>query len=252
MFNCVTGLQISSQRENVETFNNKISQGDFSLSGIIMMNLLNTSQGIFKARTIIDSGAGTNFISRKILPHIKYESLDSEGLAVTGINSKTNKKYELIKIYLNNKECPVKHIRCYVLPDLIEYEIINEELKQMIEECKNIKGFNDPLSQVADHKEGISIVLGPGATRDISYAPPLWHGKYTIDRTYFGPAVSGRIQKSKTTRNLMATLTKLDNIDGKNILRLEEWGYEEKLEQRLKLLKELEFLSSKEMFGVKK
>ena len=66
VLNCVTGLEISSQMENVETFNDKISQGDFSLSGIIMMNLINTSQGKFKARTIIDSGAGTNFISRKI------------------------------------------------------------------------------------------------------------------------------------------------------------------------------------------
>ena len=88
---------------------------------------------------------------------------DSEGLVVTGINSTSNKKHDLIRVYLNSKECPVKNVKCYVLPSLIDYELNKTELSQMIKECKNIRGFKDPFNQEADHKEGISIVLGPGA-----------------------------------------------------------------------------------------
>ena len=201
MLKCTTSLQITSETENPIEVNKKASQGDFSLSGVIMLNLISKTGGKFKARTLLDSGAGTNFISSKILPYLKYDNIDSEGLVVTGINSTSSKKHDLINIHLNSRECPVKQVKYYVLPELIEYEVNKIELKQMLEECKSISDLKDPFGQEADHKEGISIVIGPGATRDISYAPPLWHGKYTIDRTYFGPAVSGRMQR-QSSQNL--------------------------------------------------
>ena len=85
-----------------------------------------------------------------------------------------------------------------MLPKLIEYEINKNKLKQLIEECKDVEGLQNPLEQKVDHKGGVSIVLSPGATRDISWGPPIWYGKYTIDRTYFGPAISGRISEKDT------------------------------------------------------
>ena len=105
----------------------KISQGDFSVSGVIIMDLKGVTENKFKARVLLDSGAGTNFISKEILPHIKYDKLESEGLIVSGINTTQENKHELIKIYLDNKECPVEYLKCYVLENLIEYELDKEK-----------------------------------------------------------------------------------------------------------------------------
>ena len=48
-----------------------------------------------------------------------------------------------------------------------------------------------------DHGEGIGFILGPGAVKDISPVAPIFHKSYLVDRTYFGPAVSGRLPKKE-------------------------------------------------------
>ena len=176
MFQCNTNLEIASKTE-IKYDKKEESQGDFSVSGIIVMELENKIKGKFKVRTLLDSGAGTNFISQEILPHIKYETLKLENLIISGINSKQEREHKLIQISLANNNCPVKHIKCYVLPNLIEYNINEKKIQEMIKECKDLQNFKDPFKQTISHKEGIGIVLSPGATRDISYAPPIWHGK---------------------------------------------------------------------------
>ena len=195
MFQCSTGLEITSNSK-VNMYNNKEHQGDFSISGIVIMDIISKSNKKFKAKTILDTGAGTNFISKEILPLIKYESIKTEGLKIAGINSTQEKIHELVKIYLDKDSCPIKYLKCYVLPDLIEYKLKEDKIKEMIQDCKDMPGFINPLEKKIDHREGISIVIGPGAIRDISYAPPIWYGKYTIDRTYFGPAINGRINSN--------------------------------------------------------
>ena len=165
VFKCSTNLEIASK---TEIKNDKEEpKGDFSISGIIVMELESKTNDKFKVRTLLDSGAGTNFISQEILPHIKYETLKLENLIVSGINSKQKKEHQLIQISLVNENCSVKHIKCYVLPDLIEYSINEDKMKEMILECKNLQNFKNPFQQTNNHKEGIGIVLSPGATRDI-------------------------------------------------------------------------------------
>ena len=249
MFQCNTKLEIASKTE-IKQEKKEESQGDFSVSGIIVMELESKANDKFKVRTLLDSGAGTNFISQEILSHIKYEKLKSENLIVSGINTKQEKEHQLIQILLANKNCPVKYIKCYVLPNLIEYNLNEDKMKEMIEECKNLQSFKDPFQQVVNHKEGIGIVLSPGATRDISYAPPIWHGKYSIDRTYFGIAISGRI--SQNNKTMLATLTRSDNIHDISTLILNDVYNNEKVETKesIKLSQELKILYDKEMLGV--
>ena len=111
VFKCSTNLEIASK---TEIKNDKEEpKGDFSISGIIVMELESKTNDKFKVRTLLDSGAGTNFISQEILPHIKYETLKLENLIVSGINSKQEKEHQLIQISLANENCSVKHIKCY-------------------------------------------------------------------------------------------------------------------------------------------
>ena len=257
----MTGIEISSERDTVTTSENG-SQGDFSTGGVIIMDLMSNSGGKFKVRTLLDTGSGTNFISKELLSKIKYEKLVPEGLTITGINTTQSNKHDLVEIYLANKNCVTKNLKCYVLPDLIEYDLNKDKLKQMILECRTLPEFQDPFQQEIGHREGIGIVLSPGAIRDISYAPPIWHGKYTIDRTFFGSAVSGRIPRNKTLHSLSVTLkvSEKDKVSGVNKESPHLWvtsvttgeATEEEIDQKLKLLQNLEFLSDKECLGVKK
>ena len=258
--NCTTGVEIYSETDTVNSKENN-SQGDFSLCGVIVMELMNNSGGKFNARALLDTGSGTNFISKELLSNIKHEKLLPENLTVTGINTSKSNQHDLVKIFLTNNQCSIKNLKCYVLQDLIEYDLNKEKLKQMIQECRSLPEFQDPFEKEIDHREGIGIILGPGAIRDICYAPPIWHGKYTIDRTFFGPAVSGRIPRNETLHSLSATLVNSEIGISKNekesphpcitsITTNNE--SEEDIDKKLTLLQNLEFLSSKECLGVQK
>ena len=99
------------------------TKGDFSICGLLVMDVERKTGKDFKARTLLDSGAGTNFISEELLPEINFEKIETECLTVSGINTTQSKKHDLIKINLNNQDCPIKQIKCYLLPKLIEYKI---------------------------------------------------------------------------------------------------------------------------------
>ena len=75
-------------------------------------------------------------------------------------------------------------------------------MSEMMKECRDLEVLNNPLEEMVDHKGDIGLVLSAGVIRDISIRPPIWHKDYTVDRTYFGPAVSGRIKKKKRGKNI--------------------------------------------------
>ena len=161
MLSCTTGVEISSEMESEINKENE-SQGDFSTGGVIVMNLIDKSGGHFKVRTLLDTGSGTNFLSKELLSHIKHEKLIPEGLTITGINTTKSNKHDLVEIHLASEHCSTKNLKCYVLPDLIEYDLNKDKLKQMIQECKNLPEFQDPFEQEIGHREGIGIVLSFG------------------------------------------------------------------------------------------
>ena len=61
MFQCSTGLEISSNTE-IDMHNNTETQEDFSVIGIIAMDIKSKTNNKFKARTILGTRAGTNFL----------------------------------------------------------------------------------------------------------------------------------------------------------------------------------------------
>merc|ERR1712106_1113241 len=130
LFSYTTGVEISSESDTVLSKGND-SRGDFSTGGVIVMDLINNTGGKFKARTLLDTGSGTNFISKELLSKVKYEKLESEGLTITGINTTKSNKHDLVEIYLDNEHCPIKNLKCYVLEDLIEYDLNKDKLRQM-------------------------------------------------------------------------------------------------------------------------
>ena len=99
-------------------------QGDFHLSGLVIATLKNRDKqnSPYKVRSILDTGAGTNFISETILPHIKHEYLATKILNVTGINASENKNMKLVKVFIDNEYSQDLRIKCYTIPSMKSVE----------------------------------------------------------------------------------------------------------------------------------
>ena len=223
--------------------------GDFHVSGLVMINLLGKNNLNFKTRTLLDTGSGTNFVSSDILSKLKYDHITTKDLKVTGINSTETKKYDLVRIFIDCENCPVKSIRCYTIPGFPSYSIDKSAFNQIILECKQLPNLSNPLANEADHGEGIGLILGPGTIRDISEKPPSYYKSYLVDHTFFGPALSGRLPTnqpiSSYTVGLHRFTDKVADADQSYFLN------ESKIDEKIKLLENLQFLSDKEILGVR-
>ena len=78
----------------------------------------------------MDTGAGTNFISETVLPHIKHEYLATKTLNVTGINATENKNMKLVKVFIENEYSQDLQIKCYTIPSMINFHINEENLEK--------------------------------------------------------------------------------------------------------------------------
>ena len=247
-------------------------QGDFHLSGFVIASLQsgNVKKSPYKVRAILDSGAGTNFISESILPHIKYEHLATKTLNVTGINSSENKIFKLVEVFVDSEYSQNLSFKCYTIPSLINFDVSEQDIlmfyKQFVKDCAP-KGT--PVPQVlADHGKGIGLVLGPGTIRDISVGNPKYIKSYLVDFTIFGPAVSGRLPiNSQTNTSLNAVLQEIttsshsvDHItlpisntvnDVSNEVNEIQFSSESDIDDKIELLEDLNFLHDKEILGIK-
>ena len=124
--------------ESISTYKNSITaeSGDFHVSGLIITDLLSKTNSTTKVRTLLDSGSGTNFISEKILPFLNYEHIATKNMEITGINSTEIKKADLVRIFFNNNDCPIKSLKCYTMPDLLIYNTDKSAYNNMILKCK--------------------------------------------------------------------------------------------------------------------
>ena len=178
---------------------------------------------------------------------MKYESLGSRELELSGINCKQRDRYELVRIFILNEQCPIKTLKCYVHPGPMSYKIEPTKYREVVEQCKNLQGFSDPFSIAVDHKQSLGLILAPGAIRDISYDAPIYHGPYLVDRTYFGSAVSGRLPINVVTNSYRTELIEHHDLVVANESFLLD---EARIDTKLEILQDLKFLSDIETLGV--
>ena len=220
--------------------------GDFHASGIILLDLVSKNNDKYIARALLDSGSGTNFVSEDILPHLKYQHLDTKQMKVTGINSTEVRSFQLVKIFISKTDCPLKEIKCYTLPGVMQYNVNRTDYSNFISHCKGLKNFSDPLVAETSHGEGLALILGPGTIRDLSYKSPSFFRSFLIDHTFFGPAVSGRLPVSQPFCSYRTDLELFRSSTDDKYFRSES-----EIDTKIKLLDNLEFLRDKEVLGVK-
>ena len=237
--------------ESIATYDISVTAelGDFHVSGLAIIDLVGANNGKFKVRTLLDSGAGTNFICEKLLPHLKHELIATQSMKIAGINSTICQSSKLVRIFLNHEICPLQYVKCFTIPSLLSYNIDKAAFKTFIQNCQGLTNIINPLNAVVDHNDGLGMIIGPGTIRDICHKPPSYIGNYLVEHTYFGPSISGRLNPSQPINSYTSNLDKiLNKVADQDELYFQ---VDRALSDKLDLLENLEFLHDKEILGVK-
>ena len=70
--------------ESISSYQTSLSpiSGDFHVSGLIIIPLLSKNNSKFKARSLLDSGSGTNFVSKEICLFITNYSMNLNSIYI--------------------------------------------------------------------------------------------------------------------------------------------------------------------------
>ena len=110
--------------ESISSFKTSLAtEGDFHISSMVVIPLVGKDGSTYNVRALLDSGSGSNFICKDILPHLDYEYLATKQMKVTGINTTENRTYDLVNVSIANTDCPVKKFKCYTLPNIVKYQV---------------------------------------------------------------------------------------------------------------------------------
>ena len=85
----------------------------FSPSLVMPLNNRN-GDGIYKVRTLIDSGSGSNWIAKDILPKIQYTLIGHKQLRVRTFGKEVVGRYKIVQIYFKNTHNRYA-VSCYVI-----------------------------------------------------------------------------------------------------------------------------------------
>jgi len=176
-----------------------------SISPTIVVPLLTQGQFPYKVRTLLDSGSGTNWIVKNVLPHIHHTVKGSEMMEVHSFHGAVRKRYPLVEVYYKDLQNNVQAIMCYVHDSYIRH-IQLPMYRYIIEELGNVTPFTLPSRMCcpADFQvshgqdsQGVAMVLCSATTNRLRPNPhDIIHVKewdILLEPTIFGTAISGAI-----------------------------------------------------------
>ena len=173
-----------------------------SLSPTIVFPL-NCVNNVYRVRTLLDPGSGTNWIAKGVLPFVEYTSVGSELLEVVTFNDEVQQKFQLVEVYYKDLCGDKQALRCFVVSNFTRNVVVSNILDYIInnspEQLDIFQQMIDPASREVDHfktSQGIGLILSSSGINKIRA-----DGKVTLLRslgillepTIFGVAVSGKI-----------------------------------------------------------
>ena len=174
----------------------------FSPSLVIPLNN-RKGDGIYRVRTLIDSGSGSSWIAKDILPKIKYTLLGHKQLRVRTFGQEVEDRFKIVQIYFENHNTKYA-VNCYVINKFLKHILVkglkdflrkNSELSEQI-----ISRIVDPSNCEIDHKDisdGTGLVLSNEdvclLTKETNSRLCLKDKRLILDDTYFGIAISGKV-----------------------------------------------------------
>ena len=92
---------------------------DLSFSPTLIVPLKVDESNVYKTRTLLDSGSGTNWICKKLLPFIKHIRLGNQKLNVLTFNGVRKGKFDLVEVYFDN-DGREQALACFVIDDFTQ------------------------------------------------------------------------------------------------------------------------------------
>ena len=203
MPNSIASTDPSSQ---VHHLINTSKEAESSISPTMIIPLMANNGLYFRVRTLLDSGSGTNWISRKVLDRVKHTVKGKNSLEVFTFAGTVKQKFTLVEVYIHDEKGKIKNIVCYVQDQytkhvsaqgIVSYVQFNHTTPFSL-----AKPISDPNSVEVDHSDAadsVGMILCSATTNTLRTSDPivvLPELKILLEPTIYGTAISGAIPKS--------------------------------------------------------
>ena len=73
--------------------------------------MLGACGGKYRARALLDSGSGTNFVAGEIVQKLACKDISVENITIAGINATETRSAALTIVTFYDDGCPVRHMK---------------------------------------------------------------------------------------------------------------------------------------------
>ena len=182
---------------------NTAKEAEVSISPTIIIPVVANNGRYFRVRTLLDSGSGTNWISRKVLKRVKHTVKAKKNLQVSTFSGEVKQEFTLVEISIHDDQGKTRYIMCYV-QDKYTAHMTAEGIVPHIHFNHTTpyslsKPLADPNSLEVDHTdaaEQVGMILCSATTNTLRTHEPvtlLPELKILLEPTIFGTAISGAI-----------------------------------------------------------
>ena len=198
-------------------------QVEISLTPSVVIPIVGRDNNVYKVRTMLDSGSESNWVSKQILPFIKFSKINKIRLNIKHFNGSTPQKFEIVQVYMlsgvlvgasgvqeSESECINESINCLVYDGFFYHKIV-PGLKEFIKENGAIArriwdNIVDPEESVShnDLNLGTALVLSnAGKMKVLNHnLRPVYIKKLEmlLEGTKFGYVPSGKVPQVLKSR----------------------------------------------------
>ena len=89
---------------------NTAKEAETSICPTIIIPVLANNGRYFRIRTLLDSGSGTNWISRDVLKKVKHTVKSKNILQVSTFNGEVKQRFTLVEIYIHDDKGKIRNI----------------------------------------------------------------------------------------------------------------------------------------------
>ena len=140
---------------------NTSKEAEVSICPTIIIPVLGNNGRYFRVRTLLDSGSGTNWISRKVLNRVKHTIKARNTLTVSTFGGEVKQKFTLAEIYIHDDKGKIRNIMCYVQDQYTAHmtaEGIVSHILYNHTPYSLSKPLADPNSLEVDHTDAADLV----------------------------------------------------------------------------------------------
>ena len=200
-------MQIGLVSSNMKIVQNLVStstSAEISLSPTIIMPLItdDPNKKIYRVRTLMDSGSGTNWITLSLLKYLSHTVKGSEMLEVVTFGGTIKNKFPLVEVLYPLPNGKSANIMCYAHDSFTRHVAVKGMVDYVCKETKTnldlLQNLSDPASMETDHgniSQGIGLILCSSSTNRIRTENVINNHDIGVllEPTLFGVAISGAI-----------------------------------------------------------